>query len=146
LQDFAQIQSLNATITGYWNSAPGRRYVESQRTAIAGDGLVVSRVFVLSQAEVDSAADTMREQVQAGVNVSIVVREEIEPDPHVPKIEDLSLVTDRSGVIGVLRPGSPGDPDTFTTEEHQVAAAEYALEALTPYMRRVDEIYPFKPT
>jgi hypothetical protein len=145
LQDFAQIRSINAKTTGYWNSARGRRYVESQRTAIASNGLAVSRIFVLNSAEIASTTDIVRIQVQAGIIVSIVVREEIESDPDVPKIEDLSLVTDRTGVTGVLRPGSPDEPETFTTEEHQVAAAEYVLDALTPYTHHVDEIYAFTP-
>lgn len=141
LIDFARIRSVDATLTNYWNTGSGRRYLESQRTGIEENGLAVSRVFVLPRDRLASAREIIRRHVRAGIEVSIVVREEIEADPEVPEIEDLSLVTDRSGVTGVLKPRSAGEPEIFTAEERRVAHAEEVVEFLTQYARSVPDIY-----
>lgn len=139
--DFAQIRSVDAKLTSFWTSARGRHYLNSQKTAIAAKNLDVRRVFLLSRAEVKDATEVIRSNVQAGVQVSIVIREDIAGDPDLPDIEDMSLVTDRSGFTGVLMPGAPGGPDIFTAEERQVAHAEDILDFLVPYSRAVDDIY-----
>jgi hypothetical protein len=141
LIDFARIRSVDATLTNYWNTGSGRRYLESQRTGIEENGLEVSRVFVLSRDRIPGAREIVRRHVRAGIAVSIVVREEIEADPEVPELEDLSLVTDRSGVTGVLKPRSAGEPEIFTAEERRVAHAEEVVEFLTQYARSVDAVY-----
>jgi len=109
--------------------------------AIAAKSLEVSRVFLLSRTEVTNATEVIRSNVQAGIQVSIVIREDIAADPDLPDIEDMSLVIDQSGVTGVLMPGAPGEPDIFTAEERQVARAEDILDFLLPYARTVDDIY-----
>ncbi len=76
---------------------------------------------------------------------SIVLREEIASDPEIPNLRDLSLVTDHSGVGGVITPGGPGEAEVFTTNEHEVRMAEDVLHALEPYLHSVDETLP-KPS
>lgn len=142
LQDFAEIRSLNAATTDYWRSARGRRYLEHQRTGISNGNLVVSRIFVLGRDEIEAISEIVRANVDAGIRVSIVLREEIAADPEIPSLRDLSLVTDHSGVAGVFTPGVPGEPEIFTTNQRDVRGAEDVLHALEPYIRRVDEIYP----
>lgn len=141
LIDFAQIRSVDATLTNYWNTGSGRHYLNSQRSGITDHGLDVSRVFVLWRAELPSAREIIRRHVQAGVTVSIVVREEIDADPELPAFEDMSLVTDRSGVTGVLMPRAAGEPEIFTAEELQVTRAEEVVEFLARYGRGIDDIY-----
>jgi hypothetical protein len=96
---------------------------------------------VINKADVKAATDIIRSNVQAGVKVSIVLREDIANDPDVPKIEDMSLVTDHSGFTGVLRPEGPAGPDLFTAEERQVAYAEDLLRSMEPYARGVDDVF-----
>jgi hypothetical protein len=141
LSDFSRIRSVDAKLTRYWLTARGRHYLNSQRSAITANGLDVSRVFVLGKSEIDGAVEIIRKNVQAGVKVAIVLREEITGDPDVPEIEDMSLVTDHSEVIGVLKPREPGEPELFTTEERQVARAEDLLDFLSPYARSVDDVF-----
>lgn len=141
LIDFAQIRSVDVKVTNYWNTGSGRRYLESQRTGITEHGLTVSRVFVLHRDRLAGARDTIRRHVEAGVAVSIVIREEVELDPEVPPLEDMSLVTDRSGVTGVLMPRSVNEPEMFTAEERRVAHAEEVMELLAQYARPVAEVY-----
>ena len=141
LIDFARIRSVDATLTGYWNTGSGKRYLESQRTGIASHGLVVTRVFVLPRARLVAAREIVRRHVQAGVAVSIVVREEMATDPDLPEFEDMSLVTDRSGFTGVLMPRSASEPEIFTAEERQVAHAEEVVEFLAQYAHGVDDVY-----
>lgn len=141
LQDFAQIRSLNVAATDYWNTPRGRRYLENQRTGIGNGHLRVSRIFVVGKDELESAADIVRRSVDAGVQVSVVLREEIASDPGIPNLRDLSLVTDHSGVGGVITLGSPGEPEVFTTNEHEVRMTEGILRALEPYLRGVEETF-----
>lgn len=141
LIDFARIRSVDATLTNYWNTGSGRKYLESQRSGIAAGNLEVSRVFVLPKARLAAARDIVRRHVQAGVRVTIAVREDVEADPDVPAFEDMSLVTDRSGVTGVLMPRSAQEPEIFTTEERQVAHAEEVVEFLAQYANDIDAIY-----
>lgn len=141
LSDFARIRSVNVTLTTYWNTGSGRRYLENQRTGIAENGLDVSRIFVLRKDQLPSARDTICRQVDAGITVSIAIREEIEVDPDAPDLEDLSLVTDRSGVTGVLMPRSPNEAEIFTAEERRVAHAEEVVDFLAPYAHDVADVY-----
>jgi hypothetical protein len=144
LQDFAQIRWLNVATTQYWNTARGRRYLDNQRTGIDNGHLKVSRIFVVGKDELESASDTIRRSVDAGVRVSIVLREEIASNPEIPNLRDLSLVT-HSGVGGVITPGAPGEAEVFTTNEHEVRMAEGVLRALEPYLHSADETLP-KPS
>lgn len=141
LIDFASIRSVDATLTNYWNTGSGRSYLESQRSGIAAGNLEVTRVFVLPKARLATARDIVRRHVQAGVRVTIVVREDLEADPDLPEFEDMSLVTDRSGVTGVLMPRSAHEPEIFTTEERVVAHAEEVVEFLAQYANGIDDIY-----
>jgi hypothetical protein len=88
-----------------------------------------------------AAREIVRRHVQAGVAVSIVVREEMATDPDLPEFEDMSLVTDRSGFTGVLMPRSASEPEIFTAEERQVAHAEEVVEFLAQYAHGVDDVY-----
>lgn len=141
LIDFSRIRSVDATLTNYWNSGSGRSYLESQRSGIASGSLEVSRVFVVPRNRLADAREIIRSHVQAGVAVTIVVRDELAADPDLPEFEDMSLVTDRSGVTGVLMPRSAQEPEIFTTEERQVAHAEEVVEFLAQYARGIDDIY-----
>ncbi|MBB4909639.1 hypothetical protein [Actinophytocola algeriensis] len=132
---------MDATLTNYWNTGGGRRYLESQRSGIAAGNLEVTRVLVLPRGQVANAREIIRRHVQAGVAVSIVVREDMAADPDLPEFEDYSLVTDRSGVTGVLMPRSAREADIFTTEERQVAHAEEVVELLAQYANDIDDIY-----
>jgi hypothetical protein len=141
LIDFARIRSVDATLTNYWNTGSGRRYLDSQRSGIAAGNLEVTRVFVLSRDRLAAAREIVRRHVQAGVRVTIVVREDLHADPDLPEFEDMSLVTDHSGVTGVLVPGSAQEPELFTTEERQVAHAEEVVEFLAQYANGIDAVY-----
>lgn len=141
LLDFARIRSVDATLTNYWNTGSGRTYLDSQRSGIAAGNLEVTRVFVVSRARLTAAREIIRRHVQAGVRVTIVVREDLAADPDLPEFEDMSLVTDRSGVTGVLMPRSAQEPEIFTTEERQVAHAEEVVEFLAQYANDIDDIY-----
>ena len=141
LIDFARIRSVDATFTNYWNTGSGRHYLESQRSGIAAGNLEVTRVFVLRRDSIANAREIVRRHVQAGVAVTIVVREDIEADPDLPEFEDFSLVTDRSGVTGVLMPRSAQEPEIFTTEERQVTHAEEVVEFLAQYANDIDDVY-----
>jgi hypothetical protein len=140
LKDFARIRSLSATNPGYWSTQHGLHYLSNQRVAIA-QGLQVSRYLVLGRDELESAIDVVRAQLDAGVDLSIIVRDDVslEEDRHNLR-DDRSLVTDNAGVVGVLRPADR--TEIFTTDEAEVRETDRILRELRVYAQRPHEIFP----
>lgn len=146
MDSFAEVRSLSATNPGYWRSPQGRRYLENQRHGIQGNGLAVVRTVVLNRDELESCADIIQEQLVSGVQLFIILRDEVtDRSDQRHLLKDFTIVVDKGGVTGVMRPGSAEDGESFTTDEGEVAEASRILTDLSPYERPVLELFPGLP-
>ena len=140
LHEFAEIWSLSASNPEYWRTQHGRRYLENQRSAIA-NGTHISRFLVLPQSEIDDHLDVVRDQIDAGVDLAIIVRDEVTyKEDQESLLNDRVIVTDRAGVTGTFR--AADNFDVFTTDEVQVRDTEDVLRELKVYARQPAEVYP----
>jgi hypothetical protein len=105
--------------------------------------LTVKRTLVFGRDELESTADIIQDQLTAGVEVAVIIREEVDDDGDRNELlRDLTLVVDNAGVVGVMRPGSPAIGESFTTDEGEVADATRVFSDLNPYVRRVGVVFP----
>jgi hypothetical protein len=107
-----QVRSMQMVVAGhhsFWQTSRGKTYLASQRAAIRA-GLVVERVFIVEESDLQDWHSVIQAQCLAGVQVYLVVRERLEMgirDTH-----DISrgIVTDVHGdrmVVGLRHENEP---------------------------------------
>lgn len=141
LQAFAEIRSLSATNPAFWDGQLGAEFLKNQREAIRAGTLTVERILMLDAEEAAVSKEIVARQVQAGIAITIVLREDV-PAMVLSEVKDQSLVTDRGGVVGVLRPVPGGEAETFATDEKNVGDARRIFNSLRPYVRAASSVYP----
>lgn len=151
LEQFQEMRMVHAQELSYWDSTPGRRYLDRQREAISAGRLVVERIFVLSGADLDRARPIIERHLNAGIKVSVVVREEVVGADRSHQVDHGVIIDDDRRKI-VVRPradaGGDGDPparqlETISDRPGDIAAAESSIAVLrNNYAQEVAEVYP----
>ncbi|RJL32806.1 hypothetical protein D5H75_15220 [Bailinhaonella thermotolerans] len=147
LADFVEMHVLSATHVEYWRTPPGRRYLRIQKDA-QRTGLRVRRVLVLPPGDAARWADVVADQLAAGIELSLILAEEIPAEYDWFLRKDRALLTDRGGVTGVFLPSSSAEQPPaayegfFTTEIQQVLETRHILETLAAYEHAPSELYP----
>jgi hypothetical protein len=141
LDDLVTMRGISATNPAYWRTPQGIRYLANQRRAIDA-GLTIHRVIVLPHHQIPDWFDIVEQQRQAGVHVTIVLREQVEPDDSHLLAVDRFLITDKAGVRGALFYGSGTEGLTFTNDEAQIRETDRILDNFRAYERSPESLYP----
>ena len=141
LGDLTTMQGISATNPGYWRTPHGVRYLANQRQAIKS-GLTLRRVIVLPEDELPNWSDIVRQQLDAGVHLAIVIHEQVEPDDMQLLSMDRFVITDKAGVRGALFYRSRAEGHTFTNDEAQIRETERILENFHAYEKTPESLYP----
>jgi hypothetical protein len=141
LGDLTTMQGISATNPGYWRTPHGVRYLANQRQAIRS-GLTLRRVIVLPEDELLNWSDIVRQQLDAGVHLAIVIHEQVELDDRQLLSMDRFVITDKAGVRGALFYRSRAEGHTFTNDEAQIRETERILENFHAYEKTPESLYP----
>ncbi|NDU72249.1 hypothetical protein GWI34_06370 [Actinomadura sp. DSM 109109] len=146
LPELAEMTALSATGNDYWWTGRDTTYLAAERSAIAEGGLTLHRILVLSNAELDGPMlGILREQLDAGIVLDVVIREEVSPLDQKCLTGDRALVTDKGGIVGVVIPGNDADDAVvdaghFTINEERIQNARGILQTLAPYRTPAAEL------
>ncbi|WP_157431044.1 hypothetical protein [Actinomadura macra] len=139
LPELTEMIALSATGNDYWWTGRDTGYLVTERSAITGNGLLLRRILVLSEAELDDAMkDVLREQMDVGIDLHIVILEKVPPLHQKCLTDDRALVTDKGGIVGVVIPGSNRedavtDAGHFTINEDRIQSTRDIFDTLAPY-------------
>lgn len=139
LPELTKMTALSASGNDYWWTGRDTSYLAAERSAVASGGLTLNRILVLSNAEIDSAMlGVLQEQLDAGILLDVVVREEVAPLDQKCLTDDRALVTDKGDIVGVVIPGNDGqdaavDAGHFTINEDRIENTRDILRTLAPY-------------
>lgn len=139
LAELTEMTALSATGNDYWWTGRDTSYLATERAAIAGNGLRLNRILVLSRAEVDEPMmAVVRDQLDAGIALDVVISEEVPPLHQACLEGDRALVTDKGAIVGVVIPGNDAedavaDAGHFTINEDRIQNTRDILDALAPY-------------
>lgn len=141
LRDLASMHGTSAVNPGYWRTHPGIQYLANQKEAISA-GLKVRRILVLPQDEIADWLDVVRNQQDAGVRLTLVIREEVETDDLRFLNIDRFVIKDRGGVQGALFHSPEAEAQLLTNDEAKIRETERILENLRAYEHQPAVIYP----
>ncbi|QXJ20169.1 hypothetical protein AGRA3207_000832 [Actinomadura graeca] len=139
LPELTEMTALSATGNDYWWTGRDTGYLVTERSAITANGLKLRRILVLPEAELDDAMkDVLREQMDVGIDLYVVILEEVPPLHKKCLTDDRALVTDKSGIVGVVIPGNDRedavtDAGHFTINEDKIQTTRDILDTLAPY-------------
>ncbi|MES9541528.1 hypothetical protein [Actinomadura sp. NPDC000600] len=139
LPELTKMTALSATGNDYWWTGRDTTYLAAERSAVTDGGLMLHRILVLSNSEIDDAMlEVLREQLDAGIVLDVVIREEVSPLDQRCLTGDRALVTDKGGIVGVVIPGNDGDDAMvdaghFTINEDRIENTRDILQTLAPY-------------
>lgn len=104
LTEFAAMLMVHSDDLAYWMEVRGQRYLRRQRDAIAAGELIVERIFVLEDEEIEDAEPIIAEQCAAGISVKVVRTDELTPGERREHDIDQGVITDRHGTKMLMRP------------------------------------------
>ncbi|GAA2099172.1 hypothetical protein [Actinomadura alba] len=96
---------------------------------------------MLSEDELPEWIDVVRAQLDAGVGLTPVMREQVEPEHAQYLSRDCFVITDRSGVHGALLHSPEADAHMFTNDGGQVRDAEKIIGIFEIYERSPEALY-----
>jgi hypothetical protein len=96
---------------------------------------------LLDASAVADSVQIVRDNVEAGVEVLVVLRSEIGPGVDPVRLFDFSVVEDHGGVRALWKPGSGGQPGIFTNSRDQVIQAEDILKKLLRHAHPASDFY-----
>ena len=97
---------------------------------------------MLPEDELPGWSDIVRQQLDAGVDLAIVVHEHVEPDDMQLLRMDRFVITDKAGVRGALFYRTHLEGHTFTNDEAQIRETERILENFHAYEKTPESLYP----
>jgi hypothetical protein len=139
LPALTKMTALSATGNDYWWTGRDTTYLAAERSAVTDGGLTLHRILVLSRSDMDGAMlELLREQLDAGIVLDVVIREEVSPLDQGCLTGDRALVTDKGGIVGVVIPGNDEndavvDAGHFTINEDRIESTRDILQTLAPY-------------
>jgi hypothetical protein len=141
LGDLQSMDGISAINPGYWRTWQGAHYLARQQEAIAA-GLYVHRTLVLPQKEIGEWADIVGQQLDAGVDLTIVISEQVEPDDLPLLSMDRFLITDKGGVRGALFHSPDAQAHRLTSDESEIHDIEQILARIRAYEHPPGLFYP----
>lgn len=139
LPALTKMTALSATGNDYWWTGRDTTYLAAERSAVTGGGLTLHRILVLSKTDIDGAIlELLRKQLDAGIVLEVVIREEVSPLDQGCLTADRALVIDKGGIVGVVIPGNEEndaviDAGHFTINEDRIETTRDILQTLAPY-------------
>jgi hypothetical protein len=149
MEQFKEMYMVHARELTYWDTTPGRRYLNRQREAISAGRLMVERIFVVSGTDLDVARPIIERHLNAGITVSIVIREEVVGADR-SHLVDLGVITDDNRRKILVRPRADADPDSAPTRQLEmisdkpgdIAVAESSIAVLQHnYAQAIADVY-----
>jgi hypothetical protein len=140
MRDLKEMRGISATNPEYWQSPRGLYYLARQSEAIKS-GLSVKRIIVLSRDKIANFTDIVRQQLAAGVHLTIVIREEVELDDLDLLSMDRFVVIDKGGVRGALFYDSNAETHRISSDEAEIRKSESILETIKVYEQQPEQIY-----
>jgi hypothetical protein len=141
LHDLTSMRGTSAVNPGYWLTPQGVQYLAGQKEAIAA-GLEVQRILVLPRDSIKDWFDVVRDQIDAGVSLTLIIQDEVEKDYRRFLEMDRFIVVDRGGVQGALFHSPKAAAHVFTNDQAKVRETERILDDLRAYERSPADIYP----
>lgn len=141
LRDLTSMRGTSAVNPRYWRTPQGAQYLANQRAAIAA-GLKVQRMLVLPKDGIKGWLEVVQGQLDAGVSLTIIIRDEVENDDVKFLDMDRFIVTDRGGVQGVLFHSPTTEAHRFTNDQAKIRETEKILDHLHAYEHRPEDIFP----
>ncbi|WP_433472802.1 hypothetical protein ACQPZP_28510 [Spirillospora sp. CA-142024] len=139
LSELAEMTALSATGNDYWWTGRDTAYLATERSAIVHNGLTLTRILIVSERDMDDAMiEVLKGQVDAGIDLHLVISEKVPPLHQKCLVGDRALVTDKGGIVGVVIPGNDAedavaDAGRFTINEDKIQSMRDILEMLAPY-------------
>jgi hypothetical protein len=139
LPELAEMTAVSATGNDYWWTGRDTGYLATERSAILHNGLRLTRILIVSEHDMDDAlTEVLREQLDAGIDLHLVISEQVPPLHQKCLVGDRALVTDKGGIVGVVIPGNEAedavaDAGRFTINEDRIQSTRDILEMLAPY-------------
>jgi hypothetical protein len=139
LPELTEMIALSATGNDYWWTGRDTGYLATERSAIVNNALTLKRILIVPERVVDDAMiEVLREQLDAGIDLRLVISEEVPPLQQNSLVGDRALVTDKGGIVGVVIPGNDAedavaDAGRFTINEDRIQSTRDILEMLEPY-------------
>lgn len=123
----------------FWSEEFGRHYLAEQRRAIKERGVRIERTMVIAEAELPMAGDVAQAQVEAGVDLQLVVRERVKQE-HTIYMLDRGIVYYDNGVRMVVELSSTSggrvDRERLSTIPAELEVAETGLLVMRRYSHR----------
>ena len=140
LDHLTSMRGASAVNPEYWRTPQGSQYLANQQKAIAA-GLEVRRILVLPQDTLMDWLDIVRSQVDAGVSLTLIIKDEVEKDYQRFLDMDRFIVVDRGGVQGALFHSPKSADHMFTNDKAKIRETERILDDLHAYEHQPTDIY-----
>jgi hypothetical protein len=133
----------------FWDTPFGKRYFETQRSAIERLGLAVERIFVFDDAADPRIGGLVAPNIAVGVDTWVVARSWVSDHNH-QHVVDQGVLTFRNGTKLLVQPRSSrgrhkADVERLSVIPSEIHAAEFSLSIVQSNAVKVTADSPWSP-
>jgi hypothetical protein len=149
MEQFRSMHMVQIRGLAYWDTQPGKKYLDLQSRAIRAGELAVERIFVLDNGDLEAARPVVERHAVAGIAVRIVIRDDVVKDDLRHLVEQGLIIDDNDHKI-VIRPVAGGGAgasrfprELISDQLDDVATAVESISVLrNDYAEDLAAIYP----